>query len=161
MLDFQWLRNARNTFDLLQRGWNNWVVTFSSDRQSRLFSVLGWDFVGPTRLVIAMIATILILGAAVHLLAPLLLKFRSSQKLDSLQRLWKRFVKKLNRAGFTSRPSMAAMELAANASGQLKYNGDEITRIAELYTLCRYSRDAGSQARLAELIKRFQPRSMS
>ncbi len=161
MLDFQWLRNARNTFDLLQRGWNNWVVTFSSDRQSRLFSVFGWEFVGPNKLVITMIATILIFSAAIYLLAPLLLKFRSSQNLDPLQRLWKKFIKKLNRAGFTSRPSMTAMELAAIASGQLKYNGDTIIRIAELYTLCRYSRDAGSQAELTELIKRFQPRSMS
>lgn len=161
MLDFQWLRNARNTFDLLQREWNNWVVTFSSDRQSRLFSVFGWEFVGPKKLVITMIATILILGAAILLLAPLLLKFRSSQKQDPLQRLWKKFTRKLDRAGFHARPSMGAMELAATASGQFKYDGDAITRIAELYTVCRYSGGTGSQAELTELIKRFRPGAMA
>ena len=75
--------------------------------------------------------------------------------------LWKKFLKKLGKAGFVSRPSMAAMELAASANGQLSYNGDVILKIAELYTLCRYSRDAGSQAELADLINRFEPRSLS
>jgi len=161
MLDFQWLRNARNTFDLFQRGWNNWVVTFGSGRQSRLFSIFGWELVGPARLVITMIAIILIFGAIIYMLTPLLLKFRSSRNQDPFQRLWKKFTKKLGKAGFVSRPSMAAMELAASANGQLNYNGDAIFKIAELYTLCRYSRDSGSQAELTDLIKCFQPRSLS
>ncbi len=70
MLDFQWLRGARNTFDLFQRGWNNWVVTFGSDRQSRLFSIFGWDMLGPAKLVFAMIAIILVIGAIIFMLAP-------------------------------------------------------------------------------------------
>ena len=56
---------------------------------------------------------------------------------------------------------MAAMELAAKANGQLNYKGDAIVRIAELYTLCRYSLNAGSQAELTELIRQFEPRSIS
>jgi len=161
MFDFQWLRNARNTFDLFQRGWNNWVVTFGSERQSRLLSIFGWDIAGPTKLVITLIAVILVVGAIIFLLAPLLLKFRSSKKPDPLQRSWKKFLQKLKKTGFEPRPSMAAMELAAIANGQLKYNGDAIVRIAELYTLCRYSLNAGSQAELTELIRQFEPRSVT
>ena len=161
MFDFQWLRNARNTFDLFQRGWNNWVVAFSSERQSRLLSFFGWEIAGPAKLVIAMVAIILVIAAVIFLLVPLLLKFRSSKELDPLQRSWQQFIKKLDKAGFASHPSMAAMELAANAQGQLKYNGDLIFRIAELYTLCRYSRSAGNPAELTQLIKRFQPRPVS
>lgn len=161
MFDFQWLRNARNTFDLFQRGWNNWVVAFGSDRQSRLLSYFGWEVAGPARLVITMVAMVLVIAAVIFLLVPLLLKFRSSKNLDPLQRSWKRFVRKLDKAGFKSHPSMAAMELAVKSRGQFKYNEDVIFRIAELYTLCRYSRDAGRQAELTELIKRFQPRPVS
>ncbi len=161
MLDFQWLRSARNTFDLFQRGWNNWVVTFGSDRQSRLFSIFGWDMLGPAKLIFAMIAIILVIGAIIFMLAPLLLKFRSSKKSDPFVQLWRKFTRKLDKAGFVSRPSMAAMELAAKAGSQLKYKEDVILRIAELYTLCRYSRDSGSLEELADLIKRFQPRSTS
>ncbi len=161
MLDFQWLRSARNTFDLFQRGWNNWVVTFGSDRQSRLFSFFGWDMLGPVKLIFAMIAIILVIGAIIFMLVPLLLKFRSSKKSDPFVQLWKKFIRKLDKAGFVSHPSMAAMELAAKADNQLKYKEDVILRIAELYTLCRYSRDSGSLEELADLIKRFQPRSTS
>ncbi len=161
MLDFQWLRNARNTFDLFQRGWNNWVVTFGSERQSRLLSFLGWDIAGPAKLIIALVAAILVTGSFIFLLAPLLLKFRSSKKPDPLQRSWKKFLKKLKKAGFEPRPSMAAMELAAMANGQLQYDGDAIIRIAELYTRCRYSLNAGNQAELTELIRQFEPRTIN
>ena len=159
MLDFQWLRSARNTFDLFQRGWNNWVVTFGSDRQSRLFSIFGWDMLGPAKLVFAMIAIILIIGAIIFMLAPMLLKFRSSKKPDPFVQLWKKFILKLDKAGFAARPSMAAMELAAKAGSQIKHKQDVILRIAELYNICRYSRNSGSQAELTDLINRFQPRS--
>jgi len=161
MFDFEWLRDARNTFDLFQRGWNNWVVAFNSDRQSRLFSIFGWDVMDSARLVFAMIAIVLIIGAIVFMLMPMLMKFRSTQKQDPLQRLWQKFLRKLARAGFISHPSMGPMELAANACGQLKYKGDAINRIAELYMLCRYSRDAGNEEKLTELIDGFQLRPVS
>ncbi len=161
LLDFEWLRNARNTFDLFQRGWNNWVVTFGSDRQSRLFSLFGWEMLGPAKLVIAMIAFILVVGTVIFMLVPMLLKFRLSRRADPLLRLWRQFTRKLAKAGVVARPSMAATELAANATNQLKYKGNAIFRIAELYTRCRYSQDSGSQQELSDLIRRFQPRSTS
>ncbi len=157
MLDFEWLRNARNSFDLFQRVWNNWVVAFNSDSQSRLFSIFGWDVLDSAKLVIAMIIIVLIIGAIIFMLMPLLLKFRSSQKQDPLLRLWQKFTRKLAKAGFVSRPSMGPMELAADARGQLNYKGDAIDRIAGLYMLCRYSQNAGSETELAELIDSFQP----
>ena len=161
MFDFQWLRNVRNTFDLFQRGWNNWVVAFSADRQSRLFSVFGWDMLGPAKLVVAMIVITLVVGGIVYMLAPVLLKFRASGSSDPVQRLWKQFLRKLQHAGFIPLPSMAAMELATSASGQLKYDGDAIVKIAELYTRCRYSRDSDSRQELTDLIRQFKPRSKS
>ena len=161
MFDFEWLRDAKNTFDLFQRGWNNWVVAFGADRQSRLFSIFGWDVLDSTKLVITLIATVFVIAAIVFMLVPFLLKFRSSKKQDPLLRLWQKFIRKLGKAGFTSRPSMGPMELAANAVGQLKYSGDGIIRIAELYTVCRYSQAVGNRAELAELINNFKPQAVN
>jgi len=155
------LRNARNTFDLIQRSWNNWVVAFGADRQSRLFSIFGWDVLSSAKLVIAMIAVVLVIGSIIFLLAPLILQFRSAQKRDPLLCLWQKFIKKLAKAGVVSQPSMGPMELATQAGSQLEYISDGINRIAELYVLCRYSRDAGSQVELAKLIDSFQPRPVS
>lgn len=159
MFDFQWLRNARNTFDLFQRGWNDWVVAFGADRQSRLLSVFGWDMLGPAKLVIAMIVIIVVVGGIIFMLVPVLLKFRESGSPDPVLRLWKQFIRKLERSGFVARPSMAATELASSASGQLEYERDAILKIAELYTRCRYSRDSGGQQELSDLIRNFKPGS--
>jgi len=161
LFDFQWLRNTRNTFDLIQRTWNNWVVAFGAESQSRLFTIFGWGVFDTARLVFAMLAVVLVMAAAIFLLAPLLLKFRSSRKQDPLLQLWHKFIKKLRKAGVVYHPSMGPMELATIATGQMNDTGDGIHRIASLYTMCRYSRDAGSQAELAELIARFQPRPAS
>jgi len=161
MLDYEWLRNVRNSFDVFQRGWNNWVVAFNSDRQSRLFSVFGWDFVDAVKLVIAMIAAILIISAIIFLLAPFVLRFRSVQRQDPLLQSWQKFIGKLTKAGFTARPSMGPLELAANAIGQLNYKGEAITRITELYVLCRYSKNADRQQELVEMVKNFKLQTIS
>lgn len=157
MLDFEWLRNAKNTFDLLQRGWNNWVVAFDAAKQSRLFTGFGWGFFDSVKLVLAMIAAILVAIAASFLLLPLLLKFQYARNQDPLLRLWQKFYKKLDKAGVTPLPSMGPRELATRACGQLKYADEGINRITELYILCRYSPLDCNQAELTELIKGFHP----
>jgi transglutaminase-like putative cysteine protease len=161
MFDFEWLLNTRNTFDLLQRGWNNWVIAFDSRKQSSLFAGLGWGFWDSTKLAIALIAAILAASMAVVLLLPLVMRFRSSRKKDPLLRLWHKFHKKLGKAGFNSSPSMSPRELARLANSQLEYKGDGINRIVELYLLCRYSAVACSQSELAELIDSFHPQQVS
>jgi len=161
LLDYEWVRSVRNSFDLFQRSWNNWIVAFGSESQSRLLSVFGWSFLSSAKLVVAMITISLLLSAVIFLLAPWLLRFRTTRKQDPLVRLWRQFLKQLNKAGFISHPSMGPMELAINASGQLQYRDADIIQIAELYTRCRYSRDAGSQAELASLIANFKPRPTS
>ncbi len=157
MLDFEWLRNAKNTFDLLQRGWNTWVVAFDAAKQSRLFTGFGWGFFDSAKLVLAMIAAVMVAIAASFLLLPLLLKFQYARNQDPLLRLWQKFYKKLDKAGFTPLPSMGPRELATSACGQLKYADEGINKITELYILCRYSPFDCKQSELAELIKDFHP----
>jgi transglutaminase-like putative cysteine protease len=157
IFDFEWFRNVRNSFDLFQRVWNNWVVGFSSESQSRLFSIFGWEFISSAKLVFVMIGSIVIIGVLIFILAPVLLKFRSSQKQDPLLRLWQKFVGKLEKAGYISQASMGPMELAEMASEQLADKNGMINRIARLYILCRYSYETGDRAKLAELINGFKP----
>jgi transglutaminase-like putative cysteine protease len=160
VLDYEWLRNIRNSFDLFQRGWNNWVVAFGAVNQSRLFSIFGWEALDSTKLVMFMIGSILVISLIIFLLAPYLLKYRLRQNQDPLFRLWQKFIKKLNKAGLTVAPSMGPLELAENACERLTESDGDIIRISELYVLCRYSGHAGSQAELAELIHRFKPHTV-
>jgi transglutaminase-like putative cysteine protease len=156
LLDFEWLKRARNTFDLIQRSWNNWVVSFGADRQSRLFSAFGWDVLSSAKLVIAMIAGVLLVGTVIFLVLPLFLKFHSNRQRDPVLRAWQKFLRKLSRAGYQGLASMGPMELAEAAGSQLECNRDGIRRIARKYVLCRYSRDAGNPAELVDLIDHFK-----
>lgn len=159
MLDFKWLRNAKNTFDLLQRGWNNWVVAFDSVKQSQLFTGLGWGLFDSAKLVLAMIAAIAVAVAVSFLLLPLLLKFQYSRNQDPVLRAWQKFHKKLDKAGVTPIPSMGPSELALRACGELEHATGKINRITELYILCRYSALDCKQSELAELVKDFHPQN--
>lgn len=160
VLDYEWLRNVRNTFDLFQRVWNNWVVAFSAVSQSRMFAVFGWETLNSARLVIIMMTGILAIAGIIFILAPYLLKYRSNRKQDPVLRLWQKFVAKLSKAGFTVLPSMGPIELAQKASAQKISQSGDIMHIAELYTLCRYSNSVGSQSDLTELIRRFKPQAI-
>ncbi len=159
LLDYAWLRSVRNTFDLFQRGWNNWVVAFNSVSQSRLFSVFGWDVLDSSKLVILMITSILVISALIFFLAPFLLRYPSNRTRDPVVRLWQRFVRKLERSGFKPDPSLGPLELAEKAGEQLPYLANAILSIARLYVLCRYADNDAHQADLAERVKRFKPRS--
>lgn len=159
MLDYAWLRNVRNTFDLFQRGWNNWVVAYNSVNQSRLFSAFGWDSLNSAKLVILMMGSVLIISAVIYFLMPFLLKFRSSRARDPVVRSWHRFIRKLERAGFKPDPSLGPLEMAGKATEKLQHQGDDILSIARLYVLCRYADNDSHRAGLAEQVKQFKTRS--
>lgn len=158
LLDYEWIRSVRNTFDLFQRGWNNWVVAFSSMNQSRLFSAFGWDSLNASKLVIMMITGILVISTFIFFLAPFLLKYRLNRTRDPVMRLWQGFVRKLQRSGFQADPSSGPLEMADKAGEHLPGQRDDIINIARLYVLCRYADDDGHRADLAERVKQFKPR---
>jgi transglutaminase-like putative cysteine protease len=160
LLDFQWLRETKNAFDLLQRGWNQWVIAFDASRQSKMFSQFGWGMWGTTKLVIALIVALLVLSMLVVLIRPWVLKWLFTRRQEPAQRLWLKFRAKLAKAGVDSQASMSPTELANTAESQLKYSGNVINRIVELYLLCRYSAGLGGSQELADLIKRFDPRKL-
>ncbi|MGD9021295.1 MAG: DUF3488 and transglutaminase-like domain-containing protein [Lysobacterales bacterium] len=158
MFDFEWLRQARNVFDLVQRSWNDWVIAFSADRQSRLLSGLGWELLDTARLVVAMMVGALLVGGVVFLLMPRLLRYRSGRKRDPVLLAWQKFLRKLARAGYRPPPSMGPMELAAGTTGQLECDTGDIDQITGLYAQCRYAEGGGDPDRLAELVAKFRPR---
>lgn len=157
LLDYEWVRSVRNTFDFFQRGWNEWVVAFSSVSQSRLLSVFGWERLNSAKLVIMMVINILVISIAIFFLAPYLMKYRTRRQKDPVVRSWHRFIKKLRKAGFHARPSMGPLELAEKARQNLQNDGDAILDIASLYVLCRYSTAHERSDELVDKIRRFQP----
>lgn len=154
MLDFGWVRTVRNGFDVMQRTWNDWVIDFSAAEQARLFAPLGLKNVDPKGLMAILLGVIAVLSA---ILMPLILKTQGPRRRSPLQATWMGFLKRLEKAGVPSRPSMGASAIADTAAQSLPSNAGEIRHIAELYNRYRYSGSPPQFRELKEAVKSFKP----
>lgn len=154
LLDYAWMRNFKNGFDLLQRRWNDWVIAFGLDQQSRLFRPFGLERLSPTHLV-AILAVALTITAL--LLMPMVLRMRVAGSRDPAVRLWQLFRRKLHKAGVATHASMTPAELQALAGSQLQGNSEEIGRISELYGNIRYAPNDPDIPALKAAVRGFRP----
>ena len=154
LFDYDWLRRLRNGADIVQRRWNDWVIEYSAREQARLFEPLGIDRTTPAMLVAILFLVIAITGA---ILFPLILRIRGPARLDPVQRAWRKFLRRLKKAGFTSAPSRGAIETAAAAGQRLPAQTNAVQRIAELYTRCRYAPGTPPIAELRRAVREFRP----
>lgn len=154
ILDYTWLRSLRNSADVIQQRWNDWVIEYGARRQARLFAPLGMDRATPYMLIGALALAIALLSAIVF---PFVLRFRGPGEKDPVKQIWRKFLNRLRKAGFESSPSDGAMELAAAASVRLPGQAEPITRIANLYTRSRYAADPPPFHELRQAILEFRP----
>ena len=154
LIDYPWLRQIRNSVDIVQQRWNEWVIEYDARQQSRLFKSFGFERASPAMLVSILFVAIAAFGV---ILFPLALRIRGPGRSDPVQKAWLRFLKRLEKAGFTSQPSSGAIELAGYAAAALPGSALSIHRIANLYTRCRYAPGPPPVPELEEAIKGFHP----
>lgn len=154
MLDYSWLRNLRNSVDIVQQRWNDWVIEYGAARQRQVLSPFGLDRMTPPMLVITLFAALVVLGV---ILFPLVLRIRGPGYRDPLQRIWKKFLQRLRKAGFESQASDGPLEIGEAAAKRLPRDSGAILRITNLYCRSRYS---GSPPPLLEVklaVGKFHP----
>jgi len=156
LLDFNWVRNMRNALDVMEKRWNTWVINYDFKKQSQLFSGLGMEQLRPIGLVTLLFGVLGVLGL---ILLPLLLKTRGPSRRDPLQQTWQKFIKQLDKAGFHSKPSQGALELAEAAAVKLPEQSENIYRIANLYSRCRYAADPPKLQELRDAVRGFRPQA--
>jgi transglutaminase-like putative cysteine protease len=154
LFDYPWLRNVRNSVDIVQQRWNDWVIEYGARQQSRLFAPFGFERATPAMLVSLLFLAIAAFGA---ILFPIVLRIRGPGRADPVQRAWQRFLRRLEAAGISAQPSTGALELAAVASLGLPQHAAAIQRIANLYTRCRYACDPPPVPELQEAVSEFRP----
>jgi transglutaminase-like putative cysteine protease len=154
LIDYPWLRQIRNSVDIVQQRWNEWVIEYDARQQSRLFTSFGFERASPAMLVSILFLAIAFFGV---ILFPIALRIRGPGRSDPVQKAWLRFLKRLEKAGFTSQPSSGAIELAGNAAAALPGSALSIHRIANLYTRCRYAPGPPPVPELEGAIKGFHP----
>jgi hypothetical protein len=154
LLDYSWLRGMRNSIDIVQQRWNDWVIEYGARQQARLFSPFGLENATP-----AMLVGLLFLARAVFgvILVPLVLRIRGPARLDPAQKAWQIFLRRLERAGYLARPSSGPLELAELAAGKLPGDAGPIHCIAGLYTRCRYAPGPAPVPDLRQAVRDFRP----
>jgi len=154
MLDYPWLRQLRNSVDVVQQRWNDWVIEYGAHQQARLFAPLGLDQATPLMLVSVLFLIIAIFGA---ILLPIILRIRGPGQTDPAQKAWQRFLRRLQSAGVPTPPSSGALELAASAARSLPQHARSIHLIAGLYTRLRYAAEPPPLPELQEAVREFRP----
>jgi len=155
MMDFNWVRNLRNGFDLLEQRWNDSIIRFGAGGQSRMFASLGMDYVSPAGLVTVLFILLGVLGVV---LVPLVFRTVAPGRRDPILLSWQKFLRRLRRAGSVHLPSEAAMELARTASAKLPANAAEIHQIAAMYNRHRYSAQPPAAGEFRTAVRNFHPK---
>lgn len=153
MFDYEWIRSLKNNFDLLQRNWNEWVIAFGLEQQSRLFQPFGLERLDSTKLVLILVVAISLIAA---LMSPLLLRLRISSNRDAAAKIWDSFRRKLDKAGISTSAAMTPEELGRAATAVNPGEAEEIGRISALYRQIRYAPNAPSLESLRKAVRGFR-----
>lgn len=155
LFDFAWVRSARNSFDLLERHWNDWIIAFDAARQSRLFNPFGIDALSPRTLVLILA---LVTAGLCLLLVPVILRLRRAGGQDRAARLWADFRERLVRAGVAATPSLGPLELAGVAVRKLPERQAEIEAVTSAYLRFRYAGVASGPQEFEQAWRAFRAR---
>ena len=139
--DFPWMRSIRNSLDQVQNRWNEWVLAFNADRQSRLFSGVGLERISPAVLSGLMVVAVILVSL---LLLPLLR--RRQPVADQALRLYQQYLKILSRDGVQRRRGEGALHLARRLASR------QADQIAQHSYRARYGQDASALQRLETLV---------
>jgi transglutaminase-like putative cysteine protease len=141
--ELTWLKRVNLSWDVVNNGWNQWVLGYNQQRQMEFLARLAGSRVdwGDMALWLTGLLTAIVGAIAAFMLRDAL------PDADPVQRLWLRFRKKLARAGVAIFPHEGPRDFTRRSARQLPRAGARIQRIGTLYLGLRY----GTKTDLAEL----------
>jgi hypothetical protein len=153
--DSAWWAPLRNTSDWVLRNWNDVVLGFDATRQRRLLQPFGvedadWRALGAAFGV----------AAGLALLATLSLVLRErGPRVDPLVLAYRRFLRRLARAGATRLPHEPPLAFAERAAALLPADAEALRALSRRYAQWRYAPvplDAAGQRELARHLRAFR-----
>jgi transglutaminase-like putative cysteine protease len=152
--DLAWLLQVRQTLDSIGFRWNQWVVGYNPERQLDLLSRLGmrapdWR---------SMAAWLLVGGGALLLAVAAWMLRGMAATPDPVLAAWRRFCRKLERAGLPRRPGEGPRDYCERIKGSRPALGEAAERITALYISLRYGTldDREEARRLRRLVSDFR-----
>lgn len=145
-------RGLRHGWDAFNNAWNQWVLGYGPERQSRLLARFGLDAGDSLQLALG-------LGAAVTLLLALvgLWLRRRVAPTDAVLEAYRRFRHKLERSGVVPRASEGPLALADRVVRLRPRAAPQVRHITALYVRLRYGDGEGDIRELERAIAAFKP----
>lgn len=153
---FEGFSGLWNTADWLRRGWNDFVLGFNADRQSRMLRWLGVRRLDPTPL--ALLFALVSLAALAWMLWWLR---RGERERDPLLRAWHRLSRQYARFGLARNPDEPAIAWVSRIARNRPHEADQMATVAEAFSEARYGAEIRDQKAIRELIvaiRRARPR---
>ncbi len=149
---FDGLVPAWNAADFLRRGWNDFVLGFNADRQSRMFRWLGVQKLSPESLAgVFAVAALLTLGWMLWWLR------RGTRQRDPLLRAWHRLSVRYQRLGLAREASEPALDWAERIARTRPQDADAIRSLAMRFSQRRYAGDEAAAPLIRDL-DAFRPK---
>ncbi len=141
--DYQWLRQARLTWDSMSNSWNQRVLGYNPERQRSLLSRVGIDDATWRTLTVVLVAVTGIIMLALALIT--LRRLRTAVR-DPVKLVYNRFCSKLGRKGLPRAPAEGPLDYAARLSRQRPDLAPGVAAITQLYVALRYGEYADDYA---------------
>jgi protein-glutamine gamma-glutamyltransferase len=155
---FTWLRSIRFNWEAVQNSWNQWVLSYSQERQRDLIGLMGltpnWESLA---LVLTVVVTIVLALMAV-------LSLRTRTERDPLGEAFRLLRDRLERAGVSTAEHLGPRELYARSKRTLvPEDAKRARKLLSRVERMRYSRTSEGVARadiraLRRAIREFRPR---
>ena len=147
-------RRWRQGVDAVKSGWNEWVLGYGTHRQYQLLAFFGVDAGNLSALTMAMFA---IVGALLGFLA-LWLVWRRPVPEDPVARVYRRFCRKLARAGVTRRGWEGPRDFATRVASTRPPLREPVERITAMYVAMRYAGESIPFGEFRRAVGAFRPR---
>lgn len=153
-LNANWLMPLRQSWDLINNQWNQWVLGYNQDRQRQFLARLN-PFLATWQ---GMAWGLAVAGGVLLLvLAVLAIPRMAGKSSDPASRLYARFCRRLQRAGIVRGEAEGAADFARRAAALRPDLADSIQQISQLYLGLRYGdSDRADLLELKRLIRRFR-----
>ena len=144
-------RNIRQSWDALNNAWNEWVLGYGPHRQRRLLDRCGIDASDAARLAMVLIACVAALLAGVALWLA-----RHPATRDPAVRAYRRFQRKLARAGLTRATGEGPLDFAHRVVAARPDLAEPVEHITGLYVELRYGREPQDPGFLNQAVAAFK-----
>ncbi len=155
-----WLRSIRFNWEAMQNSWNQWVLSYSQERQRDLIGLLGltpnWESLA---VLLAVLVTIVLAAMA-------MVSLRTRAERDALGEAFRLLRDRLDRAGVSTAEHLRPRELYARSKRTLvPEDAKRARKLLSRIERMRYSRTSEGVARadiraLRRAIREFRPRGV-